>query len=59
MQAAVSGLRKLPTVGKIERKSLHDVTDDDERFVYLQVTLCKLPKVTDDYHLTGPTTVSV
>lgn len=59
VQAAVSGLRKLPSIGKIERKSLHDITDEDERFVYLQVALCKLPKVTDDFHLTGPATVSV
>ncbi|MPC14882.1 Ribosomal L1 domain-containing protein 1 [Portunus trituberculatus] len=59
VQAAISGLRKLPTVGKIERKSLHDITDEDEHFVYLQVTLCKVSKVTDDFHLTGPTTVSV
>lgn len=59
VQAAVSGLRKLPSIGKIERKSLHDITDEDERFVYLQVALCKLPKVADDFHLTGPATVSV
>ena len=59
LEAAVSGLRKLPSAGKGETKSLHDITDEDERHVYLQVTLCKLPKVNDEFHLAGPTTVSV
>lgn len=59
LRAAISGLRKLPSAGKSERKSLHDITDEDGRLVYLQLTLCKLPKVHEDMHMSGPTTVNV
>lgn len=59
LRAAISGLRKLPVSGKSEKKSLHDITDEDERLVFLQVTLRKLPKVTEDMHIAGPTTMNV
>lgn len=59
LRAAISGLRKLPTSGKSEIKSLHDITDEDGRLIFLQITLCKLPKVHEDLHLVSPTTVNV
>lgn len=62
IQQAIIGIRKLATVakkGKEKKNLLDDPSDEVETFIFLQVSLSKLPETIQDQHLVGSTNIKV